>query len=90
MFFRGQIVPHLRPAGERIEAQFETEHGYLLLISECEGVWFFSKLRIWYLPSDLSGADCLSVNVWHQEEGKFKPIWLMYLAAAYYLEGMGE
>ena len=43
LFFRGRIVPHLRPAGERIEAQFKTEHGYLLLISECEGVWFFFK-----------------------------------------------
>ena len=66
--YRGQLAAHLAPPGEQIEAQFETEHGYLLFFSEREGSWFLSTLHVWYLPHDLSGADCLHVHMWDRGE----------------------
>ena len=85
--YRGQLAAHLGPPGERIEAQFETEHGYLLFFFEREGSWFFSTLHAWYLPRDLSGADCLHVNMWDRGED-LRPAGLFDMLMGVHFEGV--
>ena len=91
LYCRGQVVGHLPSPGEQIEAQFKTEHGYVLFISSREGNAFLSMLHVWYLRRDLSVADCLDVIAWDLGRDDCTPDWLApSLVAVAHLEGMGE
>ena len=87
--YRGHWLPHLRTLGERIEAQYRTQSGYLLFVSSRDHTWFNSHLYVYYVPNDFSGAEWASIMTWETGEF-FQPRWLILLSSGFYLRNLLE